>query len=149
MKISNRLVFYFYLMTVCFLIIYTLTSIEKCEAYWMHDASILISKRNLFANTSYLFLLPMLIIIAQSPYKIPIPTKLFLIHYFIALTSILLLLFAINKPCENLNNGHYMFISSTKIIGYYFFKLVSSILIGVILIQFIILKSYTAKTGQA
>jgi len=148
MKISNRQVFYFYLTTVCFLTIYTLTSIKECEAYWMHDASMTITKQKLFAETSYLFVLPILIIIVQTLFKIATPTKLFLTHFFIALTSILLLLLAISKPCENLNDGHYMFISSTMTIGYYLFKLISLVIIGIIIIQTIVLKNKNTKTGQ-
>ena len=125
-----------------------MTSIKECEAYWMHDASITIAKRKLFADTLYLFLLPVLIILVQLLFKIATPTKLLLTHFFIALASISLLLFAINKPCENLNNGHYMFISSTMTIGYYSLKLISLVVIGIIIIQTIILKNKAAKTGQ-
>ena len=148
MKISIRQVLYFYITTVCFLTIYTLTSVKQCEAYWMHDASITITKKKLFIETSYLFLLPIVIIIVQTLFKIATPTKLFLTHFFIAFTSILLLLFAISKPCGNLNDGHYMFISSTMTIGYYLFKLVSLLIIGIIIIQTIVLKNKDTKTGQ-
>lgn len=148
MKISIRQVLYFYITTVCFLTIYTLTSVKQCEAYWMHDASITITKKKLFIETSYLFLLPIVIIIVQTLFKIATPTKLFLTHFFIAFTSILLLLFAISKPCGNLNDGHYMFISSTMTIGYYLFKLVSLLIIGIIIIQTIVLKNKDTKTEQ-
>ena len=69
-------------------------------------------------------------------------------HFFVALTSISLLLFAINKPCENVNNGHYMFISSTMTIGYYLLKLISIVIIGIIIIRTILLKTKTNKTRQ-
>jgi hypothetical protein len=147
MKVSNRQLLLFYLTTVCLLTIYTLTSLKECEAYWMHDASLTITKWKLLANTSLFFLLPVLIILAQLHFKITIPTKFFLTQFFISLTSILLLLFAINKPCEN-KNGHYMFISPTLTIGYYLFKLVSLVIICVIIIQTIILKNKIAKTEQ-
>jgi hypothetical protein len=114
----------------------------------MHDTSIIITKWKLLANTSLFFLLPVLIILAQVHFKIKTPTKLFLTQFFIAFASILLLLFAINKPSENKNDGHYMFISSTMTIGFYLLKLVSLVIICVIIIQRIILKNKIAKTGQ-
>ena len=72
----------------------------------------------------------------------------YLANVYIALTSILLLLFAINKPCENLNDGHYMFISSAMTIGYYLLKLVSLVIIGIIIIQTIILRNKTTGIEQ-
>ena len=148
MKISSRQLLFFYLTTICLLTIYTLTSVKDCEAYWMHEASMIITKRKLLADTSYLFLLPSLIIIVQKIFKITTPEKLFLTHFFIALISILLLLFAINKPCDNVNAGHYMFINSTMTIGYYLLKLASLVIIGIIIIQTMRLKNKALKTGQ-
>ena len=145
MKINNRQALYFYLTAVCFLTIYILTSIKECEAYWMHDTSMTITKFKLFSDTSYLFLPPIFIIIVQTLFKIATPTKVFLTHFFIALTSMLLLLFAINKPCENLNGGHYMFISTAMTIGYYLLKLVSLLIICIIIIQTINFKNKTKK----
>ena len=145
MKISIRRLLYFYLATVCFLTIYILASIKECDAYWMHDRLITITKRKLFIDTSYLFLLPVVMILVQKIIKITTQANLFLTHYFITLTSILLLLFTINKPCENLNGGHYMFISTTMTIGYYWLKLVSFVIIGSILIQTILLKIRHSK----
>ena len=57
-------------MTICLLTIYTLTSIKECEAYWMHDASITISRQKLLGDTSFLFLVPLIIIIIQAFLKI-------------------------------------------------------------------------------
>ena len=135
MKVSGKQLLFFYAVTIFLLTIYTLTSIKECEAYWMHDASITITKKKVLINTSYLFLLPVLIILVQTFLKINTQTKLFLTHFFIALTSISLLLLTIDKPCKNLNGGHYMFVSSTMILGYYLFKVTSFIIIGIIIIQ--------------
>jgi hypothetical protein len=148
MKVSNRQLLLFYLTTVCLLTIYTLTSLKECEAYWMHDASITITKWKLLTDTSFFFLLPVLIIFTQKHFKIKTPTKLFLTQFFIASTSILFLLLAINKPCKNKNDGHYMFISSTMTIGYYLLKFVSLFVIVIIIIQTTILKNKATKTGQ-
>ena len=148
MKISIRQLLYFYLATVCFLTIYILASIKECDAYWMHDRLITITKRKLFIDTSYLFLLPVVIILVQKIIKITTLANLFLTHYFIALTSISLLLYAINKPYETLNGGHYMFISTTMTIGYYLLKLVSFVIIGLIIIQTILLKTRHSKIRE-
>jgi hypothetical protein len=75
-------------------------------------------------------------------------TKYFLIHFFISLTSISLLLFAINKPCNNVNNGHYMFINLTMTIGYFLFKLLSLVIISSIIIQIVRLKYKSIKIRQ-
>src|SRR6478736_4981595 len=144
MKISNKRPLLFYLTAVCLLTIYTFTSINDCVAYWMHDSSITITKHKLLTDISYLFLLPVLIIIVQTVFKIATSTKLFLTHFFVALTSILLLLFAINKPCENANGEHYMFISARMTIGYYLLKLISLIIVSIIIIQTVIFKNKTA-----
>ena len=125
----------FYAVAVSLLTIYTLTSIKECEAYWMHDASITITKEQIFINVFYLFLLPGLIIIVQTFLKINTQTGLFLTQLSIALTSISLLLLTIDKPCESINGGHYMFVSLTMILGYYLLKVVSFVIIGIIIIQ--------------
>ena len=101
----------------------------------MHDASITISKQKLLGDTSFLFLVPLIIIIIQAFLKIKTQTNLFLTQFFIAVTSILFFVFATNKPCDNVNGGHYMFINSTLTLGYYLFKLISIVIIGIMIIQ--------------
>ena len=135
MKISNRELLFIYTIAACFLTIYTLISIKQCEAYWMHDASINITKQKLLLDTLYLFVLPILTLFIQRLFKTKTQTKLFVIHFLIALTSILLLIFAINKPCDNINGGHYMFINSTMTLGYYLLKLICFIIIFIIILQ--------------
>lgn len=135
MQISTRQLLLSYLIILFFFIIYILTAVKECEAYWIHDLSISITKLKLITDTSYLFMLPMLIILIQTFFRIKTQVILFFIHTLIAFTSFLLLLFAIDKPCENLNNEHYMFISSTMIIAYYFLKSVSFVIVGIIIIQ--------------
>ena len=135
MRTNSGQLLIFYTAAVSLLTIYTLTSVKECEAYWMHDASITITKEQIFINALYFFLLPGLIIIVQTFLKINTQTGRFLTQLFIALTSISLLLLTINKPCENLNGGHYMFVSSIMILGYYLLKIASFIIIGIIIIQ--------------
>ena len=133
MKISNRKLLFLYTIAICFSTIYTLTSIKECEAYWMHDASINITKQKLLLDTLYLFVLPTLTLFIQRLFKTKTQALLFLIHFLIALTSILFLIFAINKPCENINGGHYMFINSTMTLGYYLLKLTCFIILFIII----------------
>ena len=135
MKITSRQLPVLYFTTICLLTIYTLTSIKECEAYWMHDASITISKQKLLGDTSFLFLVPLIIIIIQAFLKIKTQTNLFLTQFFIAVTSIIFFVFATNKPCDNINGGHYMFINSILTLGYYLFKLISIVIIGIMIIQ--------------
>ncbi len=148
MRINNRQLIFHYLAVIFVLTIYILISIKECDAYWMHDAAITITKQKMLTDTSYLFLLPVLTILVQIFFKIKTQIRLFLIHLFSALTSIILLIFAINKPCENLNNDHYMFISSTMVLGYYLFKFVSFIIIGIIIIHTILSINKAGKTEQ-
>lgn len=148
MRINNRQLIFRYLAVIFVLTIYTLLSIKECDAYWMHDAAIAITKQKMLTDTSYLFLLPILIIIVQMFFNIKTQVRLFLIHLFSALASILLLIFAINKPCENLNNDHYMFISATMVLGYYLFKFVSFIIIGIIIVHTILSRNKAVKAEQ-
>ena len=147
MKTINKKILGFYLTAVCLFTIYTITSIKECEAYWMHDASITITRRKLLTNIALLFVWPILIILTQMIIKIKTKANLFLAHFIISFTSILLLVAALNKPCENINGGHYMFISAGMILGYYLLKLISLIIIAIITIKTIILKYKISKTG--
>ena len=140
MKINTRHLLLFYFTVVCLLTIYTLTSVKECEAYWTHDTSITITKQKILLDNLYLFMLPILTIIVQTVLKTKTQTRLFLTHFIIALTSVLLLTYAINKPCENINNGHFMFINLTMTLSYYLFKLTSFIILFIIIIQTIFLK---------
>ena len=135
MKISNRLLLVIYIIATGLVSSYTLTSIENCEAFWMHDGSITISKEKVFLNILYLFLLPVLIILIQRVFKIKTQKRLFLTHFFVAVTSISLLLSITNQPCKYLNGGHYMFISFSMTLCYFFLKLVSFVIIGIIIIK--------------
>lgn len=149
MKINNRELLLFYIIAACFLAIYTLTSINECEAYWMHDAAIKINKQRFLTDTLNLFVLPSLIIFAQRFFKIKTRQKLFLTHFFTAFTSVLLLLVAINKPYENINGGHYMFVSATMTFGYFLLKSSCFIILFIILLQTILFKIRSTKlTGD-
>ena len=145
MKINNRHLLLLYFTVVCLLTIYTLTSVKECEAYWTHDISIIITKQKILLDNLYLFMLPILTIIVQTVLKTKIQTRLFLTHFIIALTSVFLLTYAINKPCENINNGHFMFIDLTMTLSYYLLKLTSFIILFIIIIQTISLKIRVTK----
>ena len=148
MKITNQQLLFLYVTAACSFTIYTLTSIKDCEAYWMHDASITITKWKLLADNFYLFLLPIFIILVQRFLKITTTARLFLTDFIIALSSVSVLLFAINKPCDVSNDEHYMFISVVMAMGYYLLRFISLLLTGIIIIQTIILKNKANKTTQ-
>ena len=132
---SNKQLAISYMVVICLLIVYTLTSIKECEAYWMHDVSILITKEKILYDIFYLFILPLLTIIIQIFKNLKTQTKLLKTQFILALISISLLLFAINKPCENINDGHYMFINSIMTLGYYLLYLSSFIIVLIIIIK--------------
>jgi len=76
----------------------------------MHDASINVSAAALITTCFYLFIGPALIQIIQIfILKKPIE-PISIIQYVLGLISIALLTNLINKPCEFMNGGHYMFI---------------------------------------
>ena len=143
MKINIKHLSLFYIVSFCFYTLYTVLSIEECEAYWMHDASITISKNKIRTDIYYLFLLPIFVILVQKVFQIKIQIELFVTHFLAAFLSISLLMLAINQPCEHINNGHYMFIDTFMTIGYYLLKLSSFVLMGIIIIWAIILKIKT------
>jgi hypothetical protein len=140
MTFNNKTLLFFYAIAVCFFTVYTLTFIKECEAYWMHDASILITKQKLLTDTVYLFVLPLLTLFVQRLLKAKTQTILFLIHFFLALTSLFLLIRAVNKPCENVNSVHFVFISLPMALGYYLLKLICFVILFIILVQTILFK---------
>jgi len=138
MKFDFRFLSIGYCLAFIFFILFFLLSITECEAYWTHDASIVITHKWLISNCSYLFLPPVIILFINRLLKIKIPVKLFVAHFFISLTSISLLAIAIDKPCDYINGGHYKFIDSFMTLGHYLFKFMSYIIICfIIIISFI------------
>ena len=140
MSINWKQLLFVYFATLCFFTVFTFPSIKECEAYWMHDASIEVSKQKLLVDVSLLFLLPFLTIILQVIVKMEVPVRLFMKHFIIALTSFSAFVFAVSKPCESINGGHYMFINSTTTLIYYLLKIISLIIIGIILYRTIFRK---------
>jgi len=132
MKVDFRYLLFAYCLTFVFYIIFILTSISECVAYWMHDASINITHIWLIGYCCYLFLLPTIILLIFKFNQLEIPIKFFISHFFISLTSISLLAISINEPCEYINDGYYMFTNTTITLGYYLFKLLSFIIIFII-----------------
>ena len=99
------------LLTFVFFSIYFYLNTTECEAYFMHDASINISSIALTITCIFLFIGPAItqflqIFILKKPSE-----SISLFQYFLGLTSIGLLTISINKPCEFINGGHYMFIN--------------------------------------
>ena len=137
MKVHFKHLLFAYCLTFVFYIIFILTSVSKCVAYWMHDASININPIWLIGYCCYLFLLPTIILLIFKFNQLEIPIKLFISHFLISLASISLLAISINEPCEYMNDGYYMFINTTITLGYYLFKLISFIIIIIIFISLI------------
>ena len=130
-------------------ILHFIKSKNDCVAYWMHDASIEITIEWLIFYCSYLFLLPTSILLILKFIQVKTPIKLFVAHFLFSLTSISLLTIAINKPCEQINGGHYMFINSTLTLGYYLSKLISFIMIcSIAVTSFNSLKDRKPKIGD-
>jgi hypothetical protein len=128
-----------YCFTFVLFALLSLMMISACEIYWAHDFSIEITRTYLILYCSYLFLIPAIILTISKKSGIKISTKLFIIHFLVSLASISLLILAINKPCEDINNGRYMFIDAFgRILGYYLFKLSSFIILSIIIIKTII-----------
>jgi|APTNR8051073442_1049403.scaffolds.fasta_scaffold01174_3 hypothetical protein len=146
MKIDFRYLSSAYCVTFVLFITYFLKSKNDCVAYWMHDASIEITTEWLIYYCFYLFLLPTFILLILKLIQVKVPIKLFIAHFLFSLASISLLTIAIDKPCEQINGGHYMFINSTLTLGYYSSKLISFIMISTIVVTTLIsLKSKDKK----
>ena len=120
-KLSNIV----YLNLISFLVfgIYAFIEVQNCECYWMHDASITITKSWIFGYLSFLFLLPILFFFICNVFKIKkIGKELFLL-FVTSVISISSLFLSINQPCNFINGGYFMFIDSSLILFYYLSKL--------------------------
>lgn len=123
-------------LTYVFFIAYFLSTIIECEAYWMHDASIEISHKWLLIHCTYLFVLPVIILLFQ--YKTKLSTVMFWVHYSFALISISLFAISIATSDKKIVNSHYIFINGLPILGYYLFKLLTLVSICFIIYKFIL-----------
>ena len=113
------IIVYFNLISFLIFGIYAFLKVQNCECYWMHDASISITKSWIFGYLSFLFLLPILFVFICNVFKIrEIGKELFLL-YVTSLISISSLLLSINQPCKFINGGYFMFIDSSLILLYY------------------------------
>ena len=108
-----------YGLTFCFFITFFLSIIPECECYWMHDSFIKISHGWVILHSLYLFILPIIIILVHKQYNIKSLFKPFILHYLISVISMSSLAISVNKPCESINGGHFMFISMYPVLIYY------------------------------
>jgi hypothetical protein len=106
---------------------------SDCEAYYMHDDSINLSSQSLIVNSAILFLGPALIQLVLA-LKAKNKKTFFLLQYILALISVGLLSLAINKPCELINGGHYMFVDFISILISFLLKIICYILLAILFV---------------
>lgn len=117
-------------LTFIFFSVYFYLNTKDCEAYFMHDASIDISAKSLIISCSFFFIGPTIIQLLQKFILKKENVKILIVLYILGLTSIGLLALSINKPCEFINGGHYMFANAGSIGLSYLFKLIFYIVFG-------------------
>jgi hypothetical protein len=127
MKVEFKHLLVVYVLALAFFFLFFFFSVSECEAYWMHDASIIITHKWLSVLCFYSFLPPIILLLILNYFRIRIPAKVFAVHFLLSLISISTLTLSINKPCEFINGGHYMFLSSYCYLIYYLFKCFSLI----------------------
>lgn len=110
MNLDKKKFLLLYFTTFLLFAIYFLINTTACEAYYMHDDSIEISPLKLIIRTAVLFLVPALLILTLGVLKLKADAVLFILHYFLVVISLGIFALVIDKPCESINGGHYMFI---------------------------------------
>ena len=123
------------LLTFVFFAVYFYLNTPECVAYFMHDASINVSASALITTCFYLFIGPALIQIIQIfILKKPIE-PISIIQYVLGLISIALLTNLLNKPCEFMNGGHYMFIEFGMTSLSYLLRYICNLLLGLTILR--------------
>ncbi len=108
-----------YSFTFCVFIFIFMSAIPECECIWMHDASIVISHGWVIIHCSYLFLLPIILLLVLKRNKTTTLYRPFILHYLTSVISMSSIAIAVNKPCQFINGGHYMFININTVLIYY------------------------------
>jgi len=130
---SSKLLILSYCLTFVLVVTYYFTNCVECEAYWMHDASIIITNKWLLIHCTYLFLLPIIFVLFR--HKTKLSTRIFLTHFTVAIVSISLLVLSLDKPMKVVDGVKHIFINGLAILGYYFLKLIAFIVICYIIFQ--------------
>ena len=125
---SSKLLILSYCLTFVLVVTYYFTNCVECEAYWMHDASIIITNKWLLIHCTYLFLLPIIFVLFR--HKTKLSTRIFLTHFTVAIVSI-----SLDKPIKVVDGVKYIFINGLAILGYYFLKLIAFIVICYIIFK--------------
>ncbi len=125
-------------LTFLFFSVYFYLNTTDCEAYFMHDASIDISAKSLITTCSFFFIGPAIIQLLQKFILKKENVKILIVQYILGLTSIGLLALSINKPCEFINGGHYMFANAGSIGLSYLLRLIFYLVFGLTFIWTII-----------
>jgi hypothetical protein len=117
-------------LTFVFFSVYFYLNTTECEAYFMHDASINISPMALTTTCAFLFIGPAITQFIQIFILRKSGLTVSLFQYFLGLASIGLLTLSINKPCEFINGGHYMFINFGSTGMSYFLRFICYVIFG-------------------
>ena len=151
-QIDLKFLLWINFLSFIFCLTFIIFNISECQCYWMHDASIKVTYKWIITYISYLFIIPIILLIISKYLKIEIPKKAYLVHFIMAVISIFTLLTSINKPCEFINGGNYMFINFSLILVYYLFKLFTVISLIYIIIKTLkfgkILNQYNRKKAS-
>lgn len=96
----------------------------------MHDASVDISAKSLIITCAWFFIGPAIVQLLQKFIERKVNMKILLMQYILGLTSMGLLAVSINKPCEFINGGHYMFTNAGSVGLSYLLKLIFYLVFG-------------------
>jgi hypothetical protein len=118
MKLTQKKLLFLYCLTFIIFALHFWINTTECKAYFMHDGAIEISPAKLIIHAAILFLIPVVVLFLSMVLKMKEHSTLFFAHYLLVSTSFGLLALAINKYCEEVNGGHYMFINFPTALSY-------------------------------
>jgi hypothetical protein len=118
MKLAQKKLLFLYCLTFIIFALHFWINTTECKAYFMHDGAIEITPVKLTIHAAILFLIPAVVLFLSMVLKWKEYSTLFLAHYLLGFTSFGLLSLAINKSCEEVNGGHYMFINFPTALAY-------------------------------
>ncbi len=121
------LTFLFFLILACF--------VPEREVYWMHDASFEFSRKWAFLHAAYSFLLPLCLQFIIHKFQEAHSAQLFKFHYSFAMLSVLLLCFGLLGAKDMAQEKAYGVMNFELVLGYYFFKLLTFIMILILVIK--------------
>ena len=109
--------------------------------YFMHDGYIEFSRIWAIIHLSYSFLLPLLLQFIINKFHNAHSVKVFVVHYIFSALSVLLLFIALIGAKDMVQDNSYGTMDFRLVLGYYFFKLLTFILICFLVFKTIFKKS--------